>query len=141
MKTTPTASLRRSAATLTLLFAATLLAGCSSSDDEGASAESGTSSGATAESPFSSELSGPTEAESGDRLVLTLTNSGRLPDAYQVAVEPSGAATLERTEFRLGPGESVRFAVAVERTPFVVRLKSIGGGLPELVALTVGSAD
>ena len=132
-----TTTLLRSAAALVLVLAGTGLSACSSSSDDEPSAGGSTSVDAGSQSPFSSDLTGPTEAEPGERIIVTLTNTGRLPDAYQFSIEPSSAATLEEAEYRLGPGESVRLAIDVVATPFHVRLKRVGGGTPESVALAV----
>ena len=114
------------------------LSACSSSSDDEPTAGGSTSVDArTASSPFAYDLNGPTEAEPGERIIVTLTNTGRLPDAYQFSIEPSSAATLDEADYRLGAGESVRLAINVKATPFNVRLKSVGGGTPESVALTV----
>lgn len=129
----------RSAAGFALLLACTTLTACSSSDDADSAGASSTPvpSQGSAENPFDAEVVGPETAEPGDTITHTLSNTGRLPDAYQVVVDPADAATLSESEFRLGPGESVKFKVRVRQTPFDLHLKSIGGGAPDVVALTV----
>ena len=70
-------------------------------------------------------------------MTATLTNKGRLPDAYQVVVDPPQAAVVPEANFTLSPGESVRVKIKVRSTPFDVHLKSVGGGSPDVVAFTV----
>ncbi len=132
----------RSAAGLALLLACTTMTACSSSDDSGDADTAGSSStpvpsqGSTA-NPFDAEVAGPDTAQPGDTITETLSNTGRLPDAYQIVVEPADAATLSESDFHLSPGESVRFKIRVAQTPFDLHLKSIGGGAPDVVALSV----
>jgi hypothetical protein len=126
------------------LLAAALLAGCSDSSDDrsgGAGSPGATSSpvpsaGAQG-SPFRATLEGPSSAAPGDVLTETLSNVGRLPDAYQVVIDPADAAQLGVSNFHLSPGESVRLKIRVRSAPFDIHLKSVGGGSPDVVAKTV----
>jgi hypothetical protein len=139
--------LRRSLAATSLLLAGVLLAGCNG-DSSGASASdkaSGSASGnptsmpvpSGAANPFSSTMSGPEHGKPGQTLTETLTNTGRLPDAYQVIVQPADAATVVTPDVHLSPGESTPVKIKVHSTPFDVHIKSVGGGSPEVVALAV----
>ena len=122
-------------------FAALLLAlpvaafgGCSDDSATGDQETSESPGEAATGAPFSAQLEGPGTAEPGDEVTATITNTGRLPDAYQVSTEPPEAATFSQTDFRLSPGESVEVRVTVETTPLVLVLKSVGGGGGERVA-------
>jgi hypothetical protein len=113
------------------------LTGCGGDSTE-QPAGAGTSKPATGQdSPFDAELVSDSGAEVGETMTATLTNTGRLPDAYQVTVDPPQAAVVPVPDFRLGPGESVRVKIRVKATPFDVHLKSVGGGAPDVVAMTV----
>ena len=129
--------MRHAVAATSLVLLGTLVTGCGGdSTDEPAGAE--TSKPATGQdSPFDAELVSDSEAGVGETMTATLTNTGRLPDAYQVAVDPPQAAVIPVPEFRLGPGESARVKIRVKATPFDVHLKSVGGGAPDVVAFTV----
>jgi hypothetical protein len=129
--------MRLAVAATSLVLLGTLVTGCGGdSTDEPAGAE--TSKPATGQdSPFDAELVSDSEAGVGETMTATLTNTGRLPDAYQVAVDPPRAAVVPVPEFRLGPGESARVKIKVKATPFDVHLKSVGGGSPDVVAFSV----
>ncbi|MBB6629628.1 hypothetical protein H5V45_20080 [Nocardioides sp. KIGAM211] len=92
----------------------------------------------SAENPFDSSLTGPRSGTPGETITETLTNTGRLPDGYQVTVDPPELATVKNGEVRLGPGESAQVQITIRGLPFDVHLKSIGGGAPDVVAFTVG---
>jgi len=143
-----TTLLRRTLAATSLVLAGGLLAGCNGDSTSGGSAsgdESGSASGnatsmpvPTGEgNPFSSTLTGPDHGKPGQTLTETLTNTGRLPDAYQVIVQPADAATVVTPDVHLSPGESAPMKIKVHSTPFDVHIKSVGGGSPEVVALAV----
>jgi hypothetical protein len=130
---------RRALAALTIVLAGPLMAGCSGDESPGEQAATSTSvpSQGSTGNPFASTLEGPETGEPGDTLTETLTNTGRLPDAYQIAIEPTTAATVEESNFSLSPGESVEVQIRVRKTPFEVHVKSVGGGAPDRLALTV----
>lgn len=145
MNTTRT---RRTLAASSLLLVGVLLAGCdngSSSASGGPSGSSGDASGnptsmavpSGAANPFSSTFKGPQHGKPGQVLTETLTNTGRLPDAYQVLVDPADAATVLDPDTHLSPGESATVRIKVRSTPFDVHLKTVGGGGPEVVAMTI----
>jgi len=134
----------------TVLLAGALLVGCSDDSSSSAngspnSSESGSGnptsmavpSAGSAGNPFSSRLTGPEHGKPGQTLTETLTNTGRLPDAYQVLIQPADAATVKNPDLHLSPGESTKVQIKVRTTPFDVHLKSVGGGAPEVVALSV----
>lgn len=131
----PTRLPRATAAVATLLMTVSLATGCSSSDDPSATSDaSGSSAPPAPSTPFDWELVGPEVAQPGDTVTETLTNRGRLPDAYQILIEPAGAATVSETSFSLGPGESATLRIHVEELPFDLHVKTIGGGAPDVVA-------
>lgn len=137
--TTPLRAVRlpRAAAGLAaLLLTASLATGCSSSGDGTTSDAPQSSAPPEASSPFDWELVGPEVGQPGDTVTETLTNRGRLPDAYQIVIEPEGAATVSETNFSLGPGESATLRIHIEELPFDLHVKSIGGGAPDVVART-----
>ncbi len=126
-----------------LLLAGVLLAGCDNGSSSGS--DGGDASGnptslpvPTGEAnPFSSTLTGPEHGKPGQTLTETLTNTGRLPDAYQVLIAPADAASVKNPDLHLSPGESGKVRITVRSTPFDVQLKSVGGGTPVTVAKTV----
>ena len=127
-------ALARACAALLLALSVAALGGCSDDSASGDPATSESPGDAATGAPFAVELEGPGSAEPGDEVTATVTNSGRLPDAYQVSTEPPEAATFSQTDFTLSPGESVEVRVTVETTPLVLVLKSVGGGGGERVA-------
>ena len=134
MNSTPLSGhLTRAAAAVVLVVAASTLTACTGTSE----AERAAASESAQTSPFSSDLDGPTEAQPGETITVVLRNLGRLPDAYQVLVVPTGAAVLKENDYRLGPGESIEIDIEVKATPFDVQLKNLGGGGREVVALTV----
>lgn len=128
---------RHALAATSLVLLGTLLTGCGGdSTEQPTGAE--TSKPVTSQgSPFDAELVSDSEAEVGKTMTATLTNTGRLPDVYQVAVDPPAAAVVPEPDYRLGPGVSARVRIRVKATPFDVHLKSVGGGAPDVVAFTV----
>lgn len=124
---------RATVAVATLLISVSLATGCSSSDDatSGAPESTGPSEATT---PFNWEMVGPEVGQPGDGITETLTNTGRLPDAYQIVIEPAGAATVSASNFNLGPGDSATLRIHIEELPFELHVKSIGGGAPDVVA-------
>lgn len=120
----------RSAAGLALVLAGSLVAGCSSSSSTGDSPAPSPSTAAP-DSPFSATLVGPGDVQPGDTITATLSNVGRLPDAYQLKVIPEDAAVLKEHDFNLSPGESVDLTIDVAKMPFVVSVESVGGGSGE----------
>lgn len=129
----PTRLPRVTAAVATLMMAVSLATGCSSSDDAPSGAPESTTPPASA-GPFDWELVGPELGQPGDSVTETLTNTGRLPDAYQIVIEPEGAATVSASSFNLGPGDSATLRIRIEELPFDLHVKSIGGGAPDVVA-------
>ena len=123
------------AATSIVLLA--LLSGCAGDSTEPQTGAATSKPVPSEGSPFDAELVSDSGAEVGATMTATLTNTGRLPDAYQVAVDPPQAATVPVADFRLSPGESARVRIKVRATPFDVHLKSVGGGGLDVVAFTV----
>ncbi len=127
-------ALARACAGLLLATSAAALGGCS--DDTG-NGETGTPEAPTSSAtgaPFAAEFEGPDTADPGDEITTTITNTGRLPDAFQLSVEPAEAATFSQQDFTLSPEESIEVQVTIEDTPLVLVLKSVGGGGGERVA-------
>lgn len=111
---------------------------CSNSEDD-AGAEP-TPVVAPTSSPFSVEITGPDLATAGETVTATVTNTGRLPDGYQLQSDPQGAATFPPGTFSLGPGESSDVQIAVVTVPVLVRVQSISGGQGNTQAiLSLGS--
>ena len=53
---------------------------------------------------------------------MTITNVGRLPDAYQIVPEPPGAAKIAEPNLaRLAPRMSVDVEVTIKQTPLSPR--------------------
>lgn len=139
---TPRLRILVAAATTVLLSGA--LAACSgdaNTDGTGPQESSSTStpvpSQGSADNPFDSSLTGPRTGAPGDTITETLTNTGRLPDGYQVTVDPPDLGTVKGGEVRLGPGESAQVKITIRGVPFDVHLKSIGGGAPDVVAFSI----
>ena len=78
--------------------------------------------------PFAVKLDGPDTAGVGDQVTVTITNVGRLPDAYQIVPEPPGAAKIAEPNLHASPEESVDVKVTIKQTPLTLVVKSIGGG-------------
>lgn len=129
----PTRLPRVTAAVATLLMTVSLATGCSSSDDTTSGTPESTAPSEPT-SPFNWEMVGPEVGQPGDGITETLTNTGRLPDAYQIEIEPAGAATVSASNFNLGPGDSATLRIHIEQLPFQLHVKSIGGGAPDVVA-------
>ena len=96
-----------------------------------------TSEAPSAASPFAVKLDGPDTAGVGDEVTVTLTNVGRLPDAYQLTPEPQGAAKLDQPNVHASPGESVEVKVTIRETPVSIVVESVGGGAGPLGRLTI----
>jgi hypothetical protein len=126
-------TLARSGLGLALALAVSVTAGCSGDDDP---KPSGTPSSAAAPSgsPFSVDFTGPDTAQAGDTVTATVTNTGRLPDAYQLSMSPEGAASFDTQDFHLSPEESQTIEITVKEVPVTIVLKSSGGGVGEEVA-------
>jgi len=120
---------------LALALAVSLTAGCSGSDDDPEASPSPTSAdSAPTDGPFSVDFTGPETAEPGDTVEATVTNTGRLPDVYQLSMSPEGAASFDQQDFHLSPDESTTIEITVEQVPVTIVLKSSGGGGGEEVA-------
>ncbi|MBA8802916.1 hypothetical protein FB382_001207 [Nocardioides ginsengisegetis] len=140
-----TARARRALAASSIVLLGSLLSACG--DDSSTPSSADSSSGAptsqavpsqgSADNPFDSSLVGPTKGQPGQVLTETLTNTGRLPDAYQVVIDPAEAARVKVSSFTLGPGESAKVKILVLSTPFDVHLKTAGGGAPDTTAMTI----
>jgi hypothetical protein len=127
---------RHALAALSLVLSGILLTACSGDENPGTTADPGAGT-STADSPFASVLEGPETGKPGDTLTERLTNLGRLPDGYQISVDPVGAATVDSGTITLGPGESVQVKITIKQVPFDVHVKSIGGGAPDKLAMTI----
>jgi hypothetical protein len=117
--------LGRALAGLFLVLAGTSVAGCGSPAGEPSTPET---SQAPEGPPFAVKLDGPDTAGVGDEVTLTLTNVGRLPDAYQLIAEPQGAAHVDQPNLHASPDESVDVKVMIRHTPATIVVKSVGGG-------------
>ena len=109
---------------LVLSGSCALLAGCGSPTEEPSAPETAE---ATAP-PFAVKLDAPDTAAVGDEVTVTLTNVGRLPDAYQLVAEPLSSARILEPNQHASPGESVEVTVRINRTPASIVVKSVGGG-------------
>ncbi len=121
---------------MALVLVCAPLVACSSSSDDPSSSGASTGSPA-ASSPYDVGVTGPTQAQPGQKIAVTLSNNGRLPDAYQLEVEPANAATLTVRDAHLGAGESMKIRLSVHSTPFVIRVKSVGAGGQEAAEMSV----
>lgn len=118
----------RALAGLVLVLACTPLAACGSPTEEPPAPETSQAPVNPDAPPFAVKLDGPDTAGVGDQVTVTITNVGRLPDAYQIVPEPTGAARIAEPNFHASPEESVDVEVTVEQTPLTLVVKSIGGG-------------
>jgi hypothetical protein len=125
--------LGRAAAGLLLVLACAPLAACGSSTDEPSSPGTSGASVNPDAPPFAVKLDGPSTAGVGDQVSVTITNVGRLPDAYQIVAEPPGAAKIAEPNFHASPEEAVDVKVTIKQTPLTLVVKSVGGGQGEPV--------
>jgi hypothetical protein len=123
-------TLARVLAGLLLALACAPLAACGSPTEESSAPET---SEAPDSPPFAVKLEGPETAGVGDEVTVTLTNAGRLPDAYQLTAEPPGAARIAEPNLHASPEESVDVKVTIRATPVSIVVKSVGGGQGEPV--------
>jgi hypothetical protein len=119
-------TLGRALAGLLLALTCSPLAACASSTEEPSTPESSEAPANT--SPYAVKLDGPDTAGVGDEVTVTLTNVGRLPDAYQLVADPLGAAKLDQPNVHASSGESVDVKVTIKQTPVSIVVKSVGGG-------------
>jgi hypothetical protein len=126
-------TLGRALAGLLLALACAPLAACGSPTEEPSGPETSEASADPEAPPFAVKLEGPDTANAGDEVTVTLTNVGRLPDAYQLTPEPLGAARIAEPNFNAAPGESVEVKVTIKQTPVSIGVKSVGGGGGEQV--------
>ena len=119
-------ALGRALAGVLLALTCLPMAACGSSTEEPATPE--TSQAPDSSSPFAVKLDGPDTAGAGDEVTVTLTNVGRLPDAYQLTAEPLGGARIEEPNIHASPGESVDVTVTVKQTPVAIVVESVSGG-------------
>jgi hypothetical protein len=115
---------------LLLALTGTTPAACASPTEEAAPE---TSEAPSAASPYAVKLDGPDTAGVGDDVTVTLTNAGRLPDAYQLTAEPLGAARIAQPNLTASPEESVEVKVTIKDTPVSIVVESVGGGQGEPV--------
>jgi hypothetical protein len=118
-------TLGRALAGLFLALTCAPLVACASPTGEPSAPE--TSAGASDASPYAVKLDGPENAGLGDEVTVTLTNVGRLPDAYQLSAEPVGAARIAEANITASPQESVEVKVTIKDTPVTIVVKSVGG--------------
>jgi hypothetical protein len=123
----------RALAGLFLALACALLTGCGPSGEEPSGSESAQAPETSDAPPFAVKLDGPETAGVGEEVTVTLTNVGRLPDAYQLSPEPLGAALIKEPDLHASPEESVDVTVRIKQTPVSIVVKSIGGGGGEQV--------
>jgi len=131
-----TTSRRARAGLLLAALVLPALGACSSDGSDGsggAGSASGGSSSAPSKaptgSPFSMTITGPDTAEPGQSVTATLTNTGRLPDAYRLQPDPFDAVTIPSPEVRLAPGESAEISMTIVSVPVLVRVQSTTAGL------------
>jgi hypothetical protein len=118
---------------LLLVLACAPLSACGSPTEEPSTSESSQSPVNPDAPPFAVKLEGPDTAGVGDQVTVTITNVGRLPDAYQIVPEPLAAAKIAEPNFHASPEESVDVKVTIKQTPLTLVVKSIGGGQGEPV--------
>lgn len=128
---------RLAVAATSLVLLGTALTACSGDSNDTPSGPATSKTVTDQGNPFSATLVGSSSAEVGATMTATLTNTGRLPDVYQVSTDPENAAVIRRADFHLAPGESAEVRIRIRSTPFDVHLKSVGGGAPDVVAFTV----
>ena len=116
-----------------LVLVSAPLAACGSATEEPSNPGASEASVNPDAPPFAVKLDGPEIAGVGDQVTVTITNVGRLPDAYQIVPEPTGAAKIAEPNFHASPEESVDVKVTVKQTPLTLVVKSIGGGQGEPV--------
>jgi hypothetical protein len=116
----------RALAGLLLALTCAPLAACGSPTEESSAPE--TSEVPSATSPYAVKLDAPDTAGVGSEVTVTLTNVGRLPDAYQLTSEPLGAARIAEPNVHASPGESVEVEVTIKDTPVSIVVESVGGG-------------
>jgi hypothetical protein len=121
-------ALGRGVAGLFLVLAFAPLSACGSPTEEQPTSEASEAPVNPDAPPFAVKLEGPDTAGVGDEVTLTLTNAGRLPDAYQLVPEPPGAAQIAEPNVHASPEESVDVKVTIKQTPLTIVVKSIGGG-------------
>ena len=118
----------RAVAGLLLVLVCATLAACGSSTEEPSTPGTSEGSANPDAPPFAVKLDSPDTAGVGDQVTVTVTNVGRLPDAYQIVPEPTGAAKIAEPNFHASPEESVDVEVTVKQTPLTLVVKSVGGG-------------
>jgi hypothetical protein len=126
--------LTRTGLGLALALALSATAGCSGSKDDPDGPESSSPAAAPSGNPFSATFTGPDTAQAGDTITATVTNTGRLPDVYQLSTSPEGAASFDTQDFHLSPDESQTVQISVQEVPVTIVLKSSGGGGGDEVA-------
>jgi hypothetical protein len=119
-------TLGRALAGLCLALACAPLAACGSPSGEPSAPE--TSEVPENSSPFAVKLDGPNTAGVGDEVTVTLTNVGRLPDAYQLTPEPLAGAKVDQPNVHASPGESVEVKVTIKGTPVSIVVESVSAG-------------
>jgi hypothetical protein len=124
--------LGRAFAGLLLVLACAPLAACGSPSEEASNTSNEAPVNPDAP-PFAVKLEGPDTAGVGDQVTVTITNVGRLPDAYQIVPEPPGAAKIAEPNFHASPEEAVDVKVTIKQTPLNLVVKSVGGGQGEPV--------
>ena len=120
-------TLARALGGVLLAFSCALLAGCGSPTEEPSAPETAEAPDSTAP-PFAVKLEAPDNAAVGDEVTVTITNVGRLPDAYQLVAEPLSAARILEPNQHASPDESVEVEVRINQTPVSIIVKSVGGG-------------
>ena len=112
-------TLGRALAGVLLALTCSPLAACGSPTEEPPSPETSEAPANPDAPPFAVKLEGPDTAHVGDEVTVTLTNAGRLPDAYQLAPEPLGAAKIATPNIHASPDESVdvKVTINVARSP------------------------
>ncbi|HET7195851.1 MAG TPA: hypothetical protein VFI99_12770 [Nocardioides sp.] len=125
--------LGRAVAGVLLGLVCALLAACGSPTEEPPTPETSEAPVNPDAPPFAVKLDGPDTAGVGDQVTVTITNVGRLPDAYQIEPEPLGAAKIAEPNLHASPDESVDVEVTIKQTPLTLVVKSIGGGQGEPV--------
>lgn len=77
---------------------------------------------------FGARINGPTTAQPGEVLKLTLTNTGSRRDSFKITVSPADAGKVGPRYFTLRSGRSAKFRLKATTTPLSLKVESVGAG-------------
>ncbi|WP_193612238.1 hypothetical protein [Nocardioides lijunqiniae] len=121
---------RTSCGAMVLASAGCLVACGEDSTDSGGSPSASESPrrGSRPTAEFSARLNGPSTAEPGSVVILSVSNVGRLRDTYELTVRPSGDGKARPRHLTVEPGRTGKFRVKVRRVPLTVAVEGSGAG-------------